>query len=253
LNLEKAIDELYGVGLESFVAERGRLVEEARGAGHGEEARAIAGLRKPTVAAWVLNQLSRRHRRDVDLLLDAGHRLRDAQAGLLAGEAPAGFEDARKTELESLRRLKAHAEQLMSSERGQASTATLRQVEESLRAAAVSESGRELLARGRFVEPIHAEGFDVINQIAAGARPRAASRKQARPDERREAEAALRQATSKLRDAERAARDAELEAERLQADSARARKAAEGLRARADRAAAGVQAAEERVRQSRRR
>jgi hypothetical protein len=248
LNLEEAIDQLYGAGLDAFVAERRRLVDEARGAGDRDEARAIAGLRKPTVAAWVLNQLSRRHRRDVDLILDAGQRLRDAQAGLLAGEEPAGFEDARKTELESLRRLKAHAERLMSSERGQASAAVLRQVEESLRAAAVSESGRELLARGRFVEPIRAEGFDVLNQIAAAARPRAASRKRARPDERREAEAALRQATAKLRDAERAARDAELEADRLQADSVRARKTAEGLRARAERAAADVQAAEERVR-----
>jgi len=218
LNLEEAIDQLYGAGLDAFVAERRRLVDEARGAGDRDEARAIAGLRKPTVAAWVLNQLSRRHRRDVDLLLDAGHRLRDAQAGLLAGEEPAGFEDARKTELESLR------------------------------AAAVSESGRELLARGRFVEPIRAEGFHVLNQIAAAARPRAASRKRARPDERREAEAALRQATAKLRDAERAARDAELEADRLHADSVRARKTAEGLRARAERAAADVQAAEERVR-----
>jgi len=167
LNLEEAIDQLYGAGLDAFVAERRRLVDEARGAGDRDAARAIAGLRKPTVAAWVLNQLSRRHRRDVDLILDAGQRLRDAQAGLLAGEEPAGFEDARKTELESLRRLKAHAERLMSSERGQTSAAVLRQVEESLRAAAVSESGRELLARGRFVEPIRAEGFDVLNQIAA--------------------------------------------------------------------------------------
>ena len=66
MNLEEAIDELYGAGFDAFVAERRRLVEEARGAGDRDEARAIAGLRKPTVAA--------------------GHRLRDAQAGLLAGE-----------------------------------------------------------------------------------------------------------------------------------------------------------------------
>jgi hypothetical protein len=221
-----------------------------RDAGDQDAARAIAKLRKPTAAAWVLNQLSRRHRRDVDILLDAGHRLREAQAGALAGEAGSGFERARKAELEARRSLKGKA-QLISQERGRTSAAVLDQVEESLRAAAISENGRELLARGRFLEPIRAEGFDVVSRIAAAAEPRRTPRRSKAQDEGREADATLEKARSKLREAERAAREAERDADRVQAESARARRSADGARAEADLAAAEVEAAERRVRQRR--
>jgi hypothetical protein len=199
----------------------------------------------------VLNQLSRRHRRDVDLLLDAGHRLREAQAGALAGDESSGFESARRAELEARRRLQGNA-RLISQERGRTSPAVLDQVDESLRAAAISEDGRELLARGRFVEPIRAEGFDVVSRIAEAAEPRRASWRQAQAQHgRREAEAALDEARSKLREAERAAREAEQQAGRLDAESRRARKAADAARADADLAAGLVEAAERRLRQRR--
>jgi hypothetical protein len=251
LSVDEAIDELYGSSLDEFVTTRARVAKAVRDAGDPDGAQAIAKLRKPTVAAWVLNQLSRRHRRDVDLLLDAGHRLREAQAGALAGDESSGFESARRAELEARRRLQGHA-RLISQERGRTSPAVLDQVDESLRAAAISEDGRELLARGRFVEPIRAEGFDVVSRIAEAAEPRRASSRQAQAQHgRREAEAALEEARSKLREAERAAREAEQQAGRLDAESRRARKAADAARADADLAAGLVEAAERRLRQRR--
>lgn len=250
MSVDEAIDELYGASPDEFVATRARIAKKVRDAGDEESAQTIAKLRKPTAAAWVLNQLSRRHRRDVDLLLDAGHRLREAQAGALAGGEGSGFEAARKAELEARRRLRGKAEQI-AQERGRTSTAVLGQVEESLRAAAISEDGRELLARGRFVEPIRAEGFDVVSRIAATAEPRRATPRAKAQDERREAEAALEQTRSKLREAETAAREAERNADRLEADSVRARTSAAEARAEAERAATDVEAAEERVRELR--
>jgi hypothetical protein len=246
VTLDEALDELYGAPLAAFVAERKRLAKELP----AEERDAFTALRKPSVAAWTLNQLARRHRRDVDLLLDAGHRLREAQAGALDGGEGSGFETARKAELEARRGLKGKA-QLISQERGRTSTAVLDQVEESLRAAAISEDGRELLARGRFVEPIRAEGFDVVSRIAAAADPRRTPRSAKARDERREAEAGLEQARSKLRDAEQAAREAERNADRLDAESARARRSAADARAEAELAAADVEAAERRVKRLR--
>jgi hypothetical protein len=177
--------------------------------------------------------------------------LREAQAGALAGDESSGFESARRAELEARRRLQGNA-RLISQERGRTSPAVLDQVDESLRAAAISEDGRELLARGRFVEPIRAEGFDVVSRIAAAAEPRRASSRQAQAQHgRREAEAALEEARSKLREAERAAREAEQQAGRLDAESRRARKAADAARADADLAAGLVEAAERRLRQRR--
>src|SRR5919206_3024702 len=161
MTLDDATDRLYGVALDEFVPERTRLAKELRDAGSREEADVVSKLRKPTLPAWALNQLARSERRDVDLLLDAGHRLREAQAGVLRGAERDAFERARKQEVDAMRRLLREAEALG------ASGATLVQVEQSLRGAAVSEEGRELLARGLFVKPFEgASGFDVVAGLA---------------------------------------------------------------------------------------
>src|SRR5712691_5473470 len=105
MNLDDAADQLYSSTLEDFVVERTRLVKELRAAGKREDAEALAKSRKPTVGGWVLNQLARRSRREVDLLLDAGYRLREAQAGALSGDDREAFEQAQKTQSDVLRRL----------------------------------------------------------------------------------------------------------------------------------------------------
>src|SRR5262249_62367924 len=99
--------------------------KELRGEGRREEAAQVAKLRKPTIAAWALNQLVRRNRREVDLLLHAGHRLRQAQAGVVRGGERASFEQARQTEAEAGRSLGREAEALLRSERGGATPALL--------------------------------------------------------------------------------------------------------------------------------
>lgn len=240
VDLEQAADELYGADLADFVQVRARLAKELRAAGKGADADALAKLRKPSVAAWTLNQLARRCRRDVDLLLDAGHRLREAQAGVMRGSGKASFERSRKTEQEALQRLLREAEGMLEA-RGNASANVLNQVRESLRTAAISTSGRELLARGRFVEPSRAEGFDIVGELAgtAGPQPPAKHSRPPRPDDR-EARAALRDARAALRDAEGRSRKTAQAADRLASDAERARELAE-------KASAEVEAAQRRV------
>jgi hypothetical protein len=238
MTLDEAIDRLYGVALDEFVPERAQLVKELRAAGQREDADAVGKLKKPTVAASVLNRLAREHRRDVDLLLDAGHRLREAQAGVLRGAERESFERARKQEVDAMRRLLREAETLG------ASGSTLGQVEQSLRAAAVSEEGRELLATGRFVKPFEAaSGFDVVAGLAGGAAaspPRRAP--SSKPDERRRAR---EDARARLREAESEARTAAQEADRLRAELDRAESAAEDAEARVDAARRDVEAAKD--------
>ncbi|HEY3543672.1 MAG TPA: hypothetical protein VGK79_14145 [Gaiellaceae bacterium] len=212
MTLDDALDELYGAPLEDFVSERKRLAKKL----DGDDAKVLAAARKPNVAAWALNQLARRERRDVDLLLDAGHRLRQAQAGVLRGAEKAAFEDARRKEVDALKRLTKAAERLLRDARGSASASALAQINEGLRSAAITEEGRELLARGRFVEPPKATGFDAfagidVPKTAPKARARAAATK-ASANERREAAAALRELEQRLHAAERAADKAEQQA-----------------------------------------
>jgi hypothetical protein len=209
VTLDEALDELYGAPLDEFVAERKRLAQKLG----GEEAKELTKLKKPNVAAWVLNQLARRERRDVDLLLDAGHRLRQAQAGVLRGGEKESFEDARRKEADVVKRLTKAAERLLRDARGTASASALAQINESLRAAAITEEGREVLARGRFVEPLRATGFDAFAGIDVP-KPKSAARTKAKAkkstaDERREAADALRELERRLHASERQAEKAE--------------------------------------------
>jgi hypothetical protein len=222
VTLDEATDHLYSVDLEAFVLERTRLAHELRDAGDRSAAEQVAKLKKPTVAAWALNQLARRRRRDVDLLLDAGHRLRQAQEGVVSGADREVFEKAQKTQRDALRRLTQQASQLL----GGASSQALSQISGTLRAAAVSEEGRELLARGRFTTPLEAEGFDVFGALPAspaGARPKKKARTQKANDE-------LKKAKERMRELEKDARAAEREAERLKGEWKKSERAAESAR-----------------------
>jgi hypothetical protein len=251
MNLDEAADQLYSSSLEDFVAERTRLVKELRAADDREDAETLAKSRKPSIGGWVLNQLARRNRREIDLLLDAGYRLREAQAGALAGQDRDALEQAQKTQSDALRRLRGEAERLLKEERSGASASVLNEVEEALRATAISETGREALARGRFVELPRAEGFDVVSQLA-GVSPTevSARRSDARQNERREATAALKQARVRLRDAERTAARAEREADEAGREAERLRSDANLARAEADAASREVEQAESRLRKA---
>ena len=222
MTLDEATDHLYSVDLEAFVPERTRVARELRDAGDRSAAEQVAKLKKPTVAAWALNQLARQRRRDVDLLLDAGHRLRQAQEGVVSGADREVFEKAQKTQRDALRRLTQQASQLL----GGASSQALSQISGTLRAAAVSEEGRELLARGRFTTPLEPEGFDVLGALPAspaGARPKKQARTQKANDE-------LKKAKERVRELEKDARAAEREAERLKGEWKKSERAAESAR-----------------------
>ena len=222
MTLDEALDQLYGVDPDAFIPERKRLARELKDAGDGEAAAVVSKARKPTAAAWALNQLARTHRRDVDLLLDAGHRLRQAQEGIVGGDDRAAFEQARKTERDALRRLTQQASELL----GGASSQALSQISSTLRTAAVSEEGRELLARGRFVAPLEAEGFDVFAGLPpapARSKKRAAAREPKPADE-------LREAKARLRELEQQTREAEREAARRKSEWTKAEQAAESAR-----------------------
>lgn len=212
MTLDEALDELYGAPLGDFVAERKRLAKELG----GEEGAELAKLRKPNIAAWTLNQLARQERRDVDLLLDAGHRMRQA------GVKKDAFEQARAKESDALKRLTKAAENLG------ASAQVVQKVNAALRTAAVTEEGRERLALGRFDDLPSASGFEAYEGVELPKRvpeKRKPAARERRVDERREAAAALRDAEKRLheleREAERAAKAAQ--AARAEVDAARRR------------------------------
>jgi hypothetical protein len=80
-----AVEELYGGDPQSFTERRAELAAAARDAGDRSAAAAIAALRRPTRAAWVVNQLARTDPSGPASLAEMAAALRAAQQ---AGHGP---------------------------------------------------------------------------------------------------------------------------------------------------------------------
>jgi hypothetical protein len=76
------IRRMYEAPPDGFVAARSTAVAEAKKAGDAATAKRFAALRKPTVAAWVVNLLALRRPDLIDELVELSGALREAQRGL---------------------------------------------------------------------------------------------------------------------------------------------------------------------------
>ncbi len=225
-------NDLYGLPLERFVPERTALAKELRAEGERDEAARVAKLRKPSVAAWAVNQLVRTQAREVKALFKAGDALQRAQADLLAGKGEAGkLRDATEHERQAVDELTAAARGLLSSEGHELTQATVERVSDTLHAAALDEDARAQVQDGCLERELRHVGLGAFGEVAASPAPR-----------RREStgRVAERKATDKA--AEKAAQKAEAERRRA---LERANRAVETAQARRDRAADALREAEE--------
>jgi hypothetical protein len=72
----RAVLELYGLAPGEFTAARNALVQAAEDVGEHPAGDAVRALRKPTLAAWLANQLVRTETGRVNELTGLGDRLR---------------------------------------------------------------------------------------------------------------------------------------------------------------------------------
>jgi hypothetical protein len=79
------VGDLYGLPAEDFTAARDVLAKALRAEGDKAAAANVKALRRPTVAAWAVNQIARDRPELVDAVAEAGARLVAAQEQLLAG------------------------------------------------------------------------------------------------------------------------------------------------------------------------
>jgi hypothetical protein len=252
--VEQAAEELYGLPPGDFTRARDARVKEVRGDGDRQAANAIKALRKPTVAAWALNQLARRRPNELERMLRAGEELRTAQEELLGGGDRGAFQDAATTERELVAELSADATAL-ANEAGERGSGLQEKVAATLHAAALDEETAEELRAGRLVKERDAiGGFGELGETPApsrrASRPKPKSQKrssspvkQDRQDAERRQDADRRQRLTAARTDERHARR-ELEAaeravhhaqERAEAAEAHAREANERARTTAER------------------
>jgi len=153
-------DELYGLPLDQFVPARTELAKSLRAAGRREDAKAVVALRKPSIAAWAVNQLVRTRRREIQSLFESGDELRAAQSGLLEGRGdPRALRSAGERERAIVAELVGVARGLLTSEGNDLSAATLERVSDTLHAAALDEEARELVRDGRLERELRHVGL----------------------------------------------------------------------------------------------
>ena len=249
-------DDLYGLPLDRFVPERAALAKELRGAGRRDEAAAVAKLRKPSAAAWAVNQLVRTQGRATRELLAAGDAVRAAQDDVLAGRGDArALREAGARERDAVAGLVETARGLLGASGHELSESTLERVADTLHAAALDDAAREQVRAGRLERELRHAGLGLgggtaQTWAAAPARPRD---KAPAADAAKPGAAADREAGRSAVE-ERAAAAAAREQARKQARAAvakaakRQERAGHALRAaeeRRDRAAAALAGAEE--------
>jgi hypothetical protein len=252
---DEALQELYQAPLSQFVAERKRLAGELKSSGDAAGAKRLLERKRPTVSAWVVNQLYWHARDAFDQMLATAEQLRKGHL-----KASADHRDA-------IAKLRKRAATLLEDAGHAATEATLRRVTTTLAALAATGSWEPDLP-GTLAADLDPPGFEAVGIVAPRVedeedeeedkKPRAAHKKQDDEDaaerrraemeekkraeeekkrkkiERHRLEAALRGAKGDLADAEREVKQIEKQLEKAHKDVERARTAVEEIGAQLD-------------------
>jgi hypothetical protein len=238
---DHALDRLYGLPLDAFVAERDALAKELRADGRRDEAAAVKALAKPTVSAWAVNQAVRSQPGAARELWEKGDALARAQRDVLAGKASGpALRAALQDERDAVEALVDAARGLMTSAGADLSETTIDRVRATLQAAALDADARDDVASGVVTRERVAQGlFGGDLAVAAPAPP---ARSRTRRAGKGEGEGAT---VTRKRDRERDEREEREAREREVAErKVRAREQAAAAKrvARAEKALAAAQA-----------
>jgi hypothetical protein len=153
--VEDVAQRLYGLLPEEFTAARDQAAREARASGDRVTATAIAGLRRPSLAAWLVNALVRHRPQEVEQLLALGEALRSAHLSF-AGDEVRTLSRQRQQLISAVgRQARALARELghpVSDDVGQ-------EVEQTLGAAMADPAIAEAVRSGRLISPTSYAGL----------------------------------------------------------------------------------------------
>ncbi len=217
--------DLFGLSLERFTEERNALARQVRLEGRRDEATKLLKLRKPSVAAWAVNQLVRTQSRDVADLFKAGDGLQRAQQDLLAGQGtPGELRKALDAERAAVEQLIDKARGLLSSDGHELTPARLEQVAETLHASALDADARAEVREGCLNRELRhiglgALGADPKSESRSATRPRRSRSEPERDSEAAEARKARDARTARLKAARKAAAEVRRRAERTARDA----------------------------------
>ena len=182
--------ELYGLAPEQFTSARNELVKVAKDAGDERAGDAIKALRKPTLAAWLANQLVRAAPDRIDDLTELGEQLRQAQ---VSGDG-ARLRQLTPRRHTLVQQLVKTARALAREQGRPVSQQIAQRLTETLDAAVVDPGAAQLLRSGRLTSALRHVGFGVVDEtggfaqlapvkprVVRSSRPKQTAQKTARP------------------------------------------------------------------------
>jgi hypothetical protein len=163
MDLDGVLDELYGAPPERFTARRDELARQARADGDKDLAATVHALRRPTVAAWVVNCLARQAPEAVGALVELGVRMREAQSVLSGSQMRSLSRERQQVLADLVRRSAALAA-------GPVSPSVSQEVEETLRAAVSDEDAAAAVRSGCLTHGLSYSGLGPVDTSTATAR-----------------------------------------------------------------------------------
>ncbi|MEO9324710.1 hypothetical protein ABFT23_14545 [Nocardioides sp. C4-1] len=159
-------DELYALPLGDFTPARDARAKALKGT---DLAGPVKTLKKPSLAAWVVNLFVRRDAAQVEQVLAVGAALREAQEGMSGAE----LRELTKQRRQLTAAITTQARSLAREEGVKVTEAVADQVESTLTAAMISARCGEAVRSGLLVASLSTTGVDEVDVEAALATPAA--------------------------------------------------------------------------------
>lgn len=148
------LDRLYAAPLDRFTEVRNEVAQELRDAGDDAASKEVKKLKKPSVAAWAVNQLARETPEDIEQLFEIQARVANAaSASELRGVA--------RERREVVSRLVGSARKILDRAGHGAGAATTEKISQTLLAAS-GDDDRELVTTGRLTRELAGTGMDAF-------------------------------------------------------------------------------------------
>jgi len=157
-SVEDEIDRLFQIPLGEFTPARNALAAKLKKDGASKEAERVKGFTKPSISAWVTNQLYWRERKAFDRLLAAGEQVRTAQLAGKSTEVRAPFVQFR----EAVNELAKHASTMLRDAGNASSRDTMRRIAMTLEALAAYSESRDAPKPGRLTADVDPPGFEAL-------------------------------------------------------------------------------------------
>jgi hypothetical protein len=158
------VDGLFKLPLAEFTAARNALATRLKKVGRHGDADAVKAVPKPSVPAWVVNQLYWRQRKEFDQLIDTGERFRKAQATHLAGKST-DIRAPLNARREALKKLAHLAAETLRSGGYTATPDMMRRITTTLEALSTYGSLPEAPRAGRLTDDVAPPGFETLASL----------------------------------------------------------------------------------------